>query len=42
VLKFLREHWLWLLLPFVLVAGAIVLALVYSKQEGETPFVYPM
>jgi len=37
---FLKEYWLWILIPFVLVAGAITVALVMMSNDGASPFVY--
>ena len=37
---FLKEYWLWILIPFVLVAGAIAVALLMMSNDGSSPFVY--
>lgn len=37
---FLRENWLWIALPFLLVAGGLALLLAGSYSEGAE-FVYP-
>jgi len=40
VRTFLREYWLWIVIPFVLVVGGLALAWLMMSDEGATPFVY--
>jgi hypothetical protein len=38
---FLKEYWLWIAIPFVLVIGGLaVLWLMIGNDEGASPFVY--
>lgn len=37
---FLKEYWLWILIPFVLVLGAIGVAVFMMSGDGSSPFVY--
>jgi hypothetical protein len=37
---FLKEYWAWIVVPFVLVVGALVLAYFFLGDEGASPFVY--
>lgn len=37
--RFLRENWLWILVPIVLVIALAVLVIVLG-QSGDSPFVY--
>ena len=43
--KFLKENWLWILAPIVLVLGLFVAVMIYSNVQGggedtDQPFVY--
>ena len=38
--EFLKEYWLWIVIPFVLVVGGLALAWLMMGDEGATPFVY--
>ena len=38
---FLKEYWLWITIPFVLVLAAILLAVwLLGGDEGSSPFQY--
>jgi len=37
---FLKEYWLWIVIPFVLVAGAVLVAVLMMSDDGASPFVY--
>lgn len=37
---FLKEYWLWLVIPVVLVALGLALAWFLMGDEGASPFVY--
>ena len=37
---FLREYWLWILIPSLVVAVGILLLVVASSSDGSSPFVY--
>jgi hypothetical protein len=38
---FLKEYWLWIVIPFALVVGGLALAwFLLSGDEGASPFVY--
>ena len=37
---FLKEYWLWILIPFVLVAGGLLVAYFMMADDGASPFVY--
>jgi hypothetical protein len=37
---FLKEYWLWIVVPFVLVLGGLVLAFFLLGDDGASPFVY--
>jgi len=39
--RFLRENWLWVVAPIVLVVGLVAVAIAIGNQ-GESPFVYPI
>jgi hypothetical protein len=39
--SFLREYWLWILVPFVLVAvGLTVFIVLASQDSSSSPFIY--
>ncbi len=39
--NFLREFWLWILIPVLIVAGGILLLIVWGNgSESSSPFVY--
>lgn len=41
--KFLKENWIWIAAPIVLVAAAvIVLVFVVGNEEGTAPFTYSL
>jgi len=41
VIRFLKENWLWIVLPFVLVVGGILLfALAGGGDDGVSEFIY--
>lgn len=42
--KFFREYWAWIVVPFVLVLGAVALLLLTGggSGDGSSPFVYPV
>jgi hypothetical protein len=38
---FLKEYWLWIVIPFVVVVGGLMLLFfLMSGDEGASPFVY--
>ena len=37
---FLKEYWLWIVVPFVLVIGAILLFLYSTSGDAVSPFQY--
>jgi hypothetical protein len=37
---FLRDNWLWIVLPFVLVVAAVVFFLVFAQDNNASPFTY--
>ena len=37
---FLKEYWLWIVVPFALVLGGLALAWFLMSDEGASPFVY--
>ena len=37
---FLKEYWLWIVIPFVLVVGGLAIAWLMMSDEGATPLVY--
>jgi len=37
---FLKEYWLWIVVPFVLVIGAILLFLFLTESDPVSPFQY--
>ncbi len=37
---FLKEFWLWILIPFVLVIGGLILLYFLAGDEGASPFQY--
>ncbi|MFT4538238.1 MAG: hypothetical protein ACI841_002410 [Planctomycetota bacterium] len=39
-MNFLRENWLWILAPIVLVLGAVAYLLVTSESDSSAPFIY--
>ena len=41
VRSFLKEYWLWIVIPFVLAIGGILaLYFLMSGEEGASPFTY--
>jgi hypothetical protein len=38
--NFLREYWLWIALPFVLVIGLLVAVWFFAGVGGASPFQY--
>lgn len=41
-MKFLRENWLWFVLPIVFVTVAAVVAVKLLDDGGDGAFTYPM
>lgn len=39
MMAFLKEFWLWILIPFVLVLALLLVLLLFNK-DGASPFVY--
>jgi hypothetical protein len=37
---YLKQHWLWLALPFVLVVAALATACLTLDAAGSSPFLY--
>jgi len=37
--KFLRENWIWIAAPIVLVVG-LVAVVIYVGSQGDSPFIY--
>lgn len=37
---FLKEYWLWIAIPFVLVVGGLALLWFLMGDGGSSPFVY--
>jgi hypothetical protein len=37
---FLKEYWLWIVIPFVLVIGGLALAYFLMNDDSTSPFVY--
>jgi hypothetical protein len=43
VKRFLREYWLWIVVPMVLVLGAMAfLLLMTGRDDSLSPFDYPI
>ncbi len=41
MLRFLKENWIWIVLPFVLVVGGIILfAVLGSGENPASEFIY--
>ena len=40
MIDFLKEFWLWILIPFVLMIGLLVAVLVFAGGDGSNPFNY--
>jgi len=41
--RFLREYWIWIAIPFLIVAGIVAFVLLSgSGEETSTPFSYPI
>lgn len=38
--KFFREYWLWIVVPFVIVIGAVGALVLTGGDETDTPFSY--
>ena len=38
--NFLREYWLWILIPILLVVGLLLAALFLGLVDGASPFSY--
>ena len=38
--SFLREYWLWILIPFAIVIAVLVVAWVFGGGGGTSPFQY--
>ena len=39
-MNFFKEFWLWILIPFVLVIGALLAFVAFSNDDAVSPFVY--
>jgi hypothetical protein len=37
---FLKEYWLWIVVPFVLVIGAILVFMLMTESDPVSPFQY--
>ena len=40
--KFLRENWLWILAPILIVLGLFAAVLLLQGDETGTEFIYPI
>ena len=40
MLDFLKENWLWILAPIVIVVGFIVFLTLMGGDNGDQPFIY--
>lgn len=40
--RFLAENWLWIVVPFVLVLGAILAFIWWGQSDDIAGFVYPV
>lgn len=40
--RFLRENWIWIVAPLVIVAILLIVIAVFSEKDAVTPFVYPL
>jgi len=40
--RFLRENWIWILAPVVLVAGIIIAVVLWGAGDDGSIFVYPI
>lgn len=38
--NFFKEYWPWIVVPMVLIFGALALLLIFSRDDSATPFVY--
>jgi len=38
--KFLRENWIWILAPIVIVLGLFILILAMGSGDDASPFIY--
>lgn len=38
--SFLKEYWLWIVVPVVLVVGGVILAMLLMDDGSASPFVY--
>ena len=39
-MSFLKEYWLWIVVPFVLVIGGILLFVMMTDSDPVSPFTY--
>ena len=39
-MSFLKEYWLWIVVPFVLVIGLILLFVMMTESDPVAPFQY--
>jgi ABC-type dipeptide/oligopeptide/nickel transport system permease subunit len=42
VQRFLRENWVWLIAPVVVVVAVLLLFAFFGADDGVEPFVYPI
>jgi len=41
-MSFLKENWIWILTPIVLILGAVVWIVFFSESDPFAPHQYPM
>ena len=41
-MEFLKEYWLWILIPFVVVIGGLIVLVLVSGGSTASEFVYPV
>jgi len=42
MLKFLRENWVWIVAPIVVLAVIVAALAIFGGDDSVTPFVYPL
>ncbi len=42
MLRLIKENWLWIVVPIVLVLGLLVAFLLLTENDGSAPFDYPI
>ena len=42
MIRFLKENWIWIVLPFVLVVGGLIAVMMMTQGDDVSEFIYTL